>query len=153
MVSFTLMQLLEDHWEELSASGLRQIHADAALKHLKALPEGELLRRARETLKCFGDWLAGNDNLAQKYEEIGRSRFEQGIPLHEVVRAQQLIKRKMINFLREQGADSALKIFAEEELEFSIDRFFDEVTYQTVRGYEAALHFHATRISAVSRQV
>ena len=151
MVSFTLMQVLEDHWEQLSASVIRQMRSDIELKHLAALPEGELNRRAKEIMKCFGEWLKGNGNIAQRYEEIGRTRFEQGIPLHELVRCLQMIKQRMINFVREQGADSAVKIFAEEELEYTIDRFFDQTVYHSVRGYEAALHYHATRISAVSR--
>lgn len=151
MLSFTLMQVLEDHWNDLSAGVLRQIRSDPEMKHLAALPEGELNRRAKEIMKYFVEWLGGNGGVAQKYEEIGRTRFEQGVPLHEFIRALQMIKQKMINFVREQGADSAVKIFAEEELEYSIDRFFDNAVYHTVRGYEAALHFHATRISAVSR--
>lgn len=151
MLSFTLMQVLEDHWEELSASVVRQMRADSQMKHLTALPEGELNRRAKEVMKYFCQWLSGNDGVAQRYEEIGRTRFEQGVPLHEFVRALQMIKQRMITFVREQGADTAVRIFAEEELEYSIDRFFDQAVYHTVRGYEAALHYHATRISAVSR--
>ena len=151
MLSFTLMQLLEDHWEELSSNVIQQIRSNSELKHMAALPEGELNRRAREIMKYFGEWLKGNGNIALRYEEIGRTRFEQGVPLHEFVRALQMIKQRMINFVREQGADSAIKIFAEEELEYSLDRFFDQTVYHSVRGYEAALHYHATRISAVSR--
>ncbi len=145
------MQLLEDHWDELSSSVARQIRSNAEMKHLNALPEGELNRRAKEIMKYLGQWLNGNNGVTQKYEELGRTRFEQGIPMHEFIRAMQFIKQKMINFIREQGADTAVQIFAEEELEYSIDRFFDQAVYHMVRGYEAALHYHATRISASTR--
>jgi hypothetical protein len=76
---------------------------------------------------------------------LGRVRFEQNVPLHEAVRRIHLLKDKIIGFIHEQGLPmTALDLYGEEELEFKINRFFDAMIYQLVRGYE-----DAQRVSAL----
>ena len=58
-----------------------------------------------------------------------------------------LIKDKMLDFIRSRGfAANALEIYAEEELEHRVGKFFDNLTYHMVHGYESALK-HAGAIS------
>src|SRR5208337_4791039 len=107
MLSGKLIHLIESHEEEIAASIIRSIRHSPELTHLGQLPDEELLERGHEILKNLGHWLAhGNDEkLAHEYEAIGRVRFEESVPLHESVRGLCLIKRKMIDFVDEQGLD------------------------------------------------
>jgi len=141
MYSSKLIQLIEDHAEQITAKIIQQIREDPKLREIGKLPESELPDRAREILKNLGRWLLSeNEEIARHYERLGRLRFEESIPLHEIVRALQIIKERMIAFARNQGiADTAVQIYAEEELEHCIDTFFDHVVYHFVRGYEEAM--------------
>jgi len=146
MVSGKLIRLIEEHWESLAARILKQMHADARLSHVSALAESELHERARDILEHLGHWLtpSSEHELAERFELIGGRRHEEGIPLDEVVLSYLILKDRMLEFVRGQGlSQSTLEVYAEGELEHSVGRFFDSMTYHVVRGYCAALeHAH-----------
>ncbi len=149
MLSSKLIQVIEDHAEQITGRIIHQIRKDPKLREIGKLPESELQDRAREILKNLGHWLLSKDDeIARHYERLGKIRFEESIPLHEIVLALQIIKERMIDFARNHGiADTAVQIYAEEELEYCVDRFFDHVVYHFVRGYEEALR-HALHLPA-----
>ena len=59
--------------------------------------------------------------------------------MHELVLAMQMFKRLLLRFARRQAVDqTAIEVYAEEELEQLIGGFFDRMVYHVVRGYERA---------------
>ncbi len=141
MLSSKLIQLIEDHWDPITTCILREIHRDPRLKHASSLPASDLRERAREILEHLGQWLseAHPREIEERCERIGRLRFEEEIPLREAVLAQLIIKERLIDFVRQQGiADSPVAIYAEEELEHCVGRFFDNMIYHVMLGYEDA---------------
>ena len=90
--------------------------------------------------------------MARRYENLGRQRFEEGIPLHEIVYALQLVRESMIQYIRDQGLGrTPLDIYAEEELEVGSDRIFDTIIYYFVRGYERAMRERFTAAATARR--
>jgi hypothetical protein len=139
MFSFTLVQKIEAHSEEIAGLVVEEIKRDPQLQTIAALDCDELSRRARELLGDLGHWLIARDpKVARWSEPLGRSRFEHAIPLHELIRCLLIIKVRLISFSRENLAGTVLQIYAEEELEYRVGRFFDEVIYYTAKGYESA---------------
>jgi hypothetical protein len=141
MLSVKLIQAVEDHWEQIGAKVLRDIQGHPDLGHLKQLPESELKDRAQEVTRNLGHWLmAKEQELSGRYEGLGRHRFREHVPLHEVVRALQILKDNITGFVRDQGfSQTSVELYAEEELEHLVSRFFDAVVYHVVRGYEEAI--------------
>src|SRR3974377_2133722 len=122
MLSAKLIQVIEDHYEGITNTILHQIGNDPKLEHIRNLPESELRDVGRTMLKNLGAYLTANKqdwrSLEEQYEGIGRVRFAEKVPLHESVRALQLVKRKVVEFLRDhEFAQSTVAIYAEEELE------------------------------------
>ena len=141
MLSGKLVRLIEDNQQEITDRLLRDIHRHPDLAHLRQLPDAELREWSQYLLENLGHWLSeGNDgDLGRKLEALGRIRFEESIPLHECVHALCLIKDKMIDFVAEQGfSPDALELYAEEELERRVGRFFDILVVHLIRGYESA---------------
>ncbi|MGO4881667.1 MAG: RsbRD N-terminal domain-containing protein [Bryobacteraceae bacterium] len=141
MLSGRLIRLIEDHQEQIATNVIREIRRRPELSAFRKLSDAELRERGQQILENLGAWLAMGQEaeIVRLYETIGKSRFEQGIPLHESVRALAIIKDKMIDFMRFQGfARTSVDLYAEEELERTIWRFFDELTVRMVRGYETA---------------
>lgn len=136
--------MISDNWEQIAERTLRRIRRDSKLLELGGLPEEDLRERAREILEHLGAWMVSREeDLAHRYESLGRRRFEEGIPLHEVVYALQLIRENMIQYVRDQGlGQTPLELYAEEELEHGADRIFDTIIYYFVRGYERAMREH-----------
>jgi len=141
MLSSKPIRLIESHEEELAASVLRSIRHHPDLPHLGKLPDWELRERGRDILRNLDHFLRrrDEDQLAQEYENLGKLRFEQGVPLDESMRAFLLLKQKMIEHIDEQGTDQDyLALYAEEQFERRIGQFFDFLTIHLARGYERA---------------
>ena len=141
MLSGKLIHLIEAHQEQIATSVLREIRKHPDLAGLRKLSDVELRERGQQILEHLGHWLsAGHEaEIAQRYEILGKARFEESVPLHESVRALTIIKDKMIDFVHDQGlARTSVDLYAEEELERRVGRFFDELTIHMVRGYETA---------------
>ena len=142
MLSVQLLQLVETHWEQISTRILHKIQNDPRLAHVSALPESELRERAREILKHIGDWLEASldEPLDRRCEALGRQRFEEGIPLHEVVLARFIIKDGLVEFVRDHAfVETSLQLYAEGELEKRVSHLFDRMVYYVIRGYEEAM--------------
>lgn len=142
MISTRLVQLIEGHSEQITQRMLEAIRKDPRLPLFSQLPDSELLRRFDDACQHLGRWLAAKDEklMEVRYTILGRERFEENIPLHEVVRAVQVLKREILKFARQQAVDqSALEIYGEKELEHLVGGFYDRIVYYIVQGYERAL--------------
>lgn len=138
MLSAKLIHLIETHEEKIGARILREIRRDPSLSHLARLPEAELRERCREILEHLGEWLLGHEEKIQReYEGIGKSRYRDSVPLYESIQGLCLIKYAMINYVHEQGIEEDfLALYAEEQLETRVEKFFDLLVIHLARGYE-----------------
>jgi len=141
VLSAKLIRLVSTHREEITARVIRRIRRESRLLELGNLPEGELRARALNIFANLDTWLtAKKSDLAQTYEDLGRLRCEQGVPLHETVHGMQIIRETMIQFVQDQRmTGNTLEIYAEEELDHAADRIFDLMIFHLVRGYENAM--------------
>jgi hypothetical protein len=93
MFSFTLVQKIEAHSEQIAGLAVEEIRRDPRLQAIAAFDRDELDRRAHDILGNLGHWLVARDpEVARWSEPLGRSRFEHSIPLHELVRCLVIIK-------------------------------------------------------------
>ena len=142
MLSLKLVQLIETHWEQISGRILHRIHRDSRLAHINRLSETELRERTREVLSNIGDWLGASldEPLTRRCEALGRQRFKEGIPLHEVVLARFIIKEELVEYVRDHAfVETSLQLYAEGELEKRIADLFDRMIYYVICGYEEAM--------------
>lgn len=147
MVSPKLVQLLETHWEAVSARFFRLLNTESGLPHIKKLPESELNLVCRRLVSNIGQYLMTKpgSGIVIEYERIGRERFHEGVPLSECIRGIQILKEAAIGYLRDQGLfDTSVDIYAEEELEHQIGIFFDALVVNLAVGYEKAQAHAAT---------
>ena len=142
MLSGKLVDTIVKHSDDIMRLVIKRVREDADLKYIGSLSDAELLERGRHILGRMETWVnpSKRKSLERDYEELGRRRFEQSVPLHEAVRALLLIRSQAIEYVFEQGFDqSSLEIHAERELEHWLASFFDVLVYHLVKGYEAAL--------------
>lgn len=141
MLSNNLVRMIESHTEQITADVIHRLREDPELPNLKKLPDAELRSWAGHILRHLGDWLSESDEsqIASCYEGLGKLRFEEHVPLHESVRNFQRLKDTMVAHIRNQGVhQTTMELYAEEELEHRLARFFDRMIYHMVRGYEGA---------------
>jgi hypothetical protein len=141
VLSNRLIQLAEDHWERIAVAAMERIRRDSELSRMAKLPDFELRDWARDILKSLQSWPGPDKDkkFSKRYADLGRRRYEESVPFHEAVRALHILKRAIIDFVRNQGfGPTALEIYSEEELEDRVDLFFDRLLYHAARGYDAA---------------
>lgn len=141
MLSSRLVHKIEDHWEPLASKAIERIRKDKELRHIGSLPASELSDWGQEVLKNLGQWLMSREeDVARHYEATGRTRYRQHVPLHESVRAAHLLEDTMIDYIREHDiGPTTVDLYAEEELEHRVFRFFQVLIYHLVKGYESSL--------------
>jgi len=148
MLSSRLVQLIENNWEEIANRLIASVRKHPEMSNLNRKTDAEMREWCRSILQDLDYLLAGSkeQEVRRRFEILGRMRFEEQIPLHEAVLRFHMLKNKIIGFVHEQGFPmSAMHLYAEEELELRIGRFFDDCVYHVVRGYE-----HAQRVARLA---
>ncbi len=142
----TNVQLIQAHWEEIASRLIGAVRKHPDLANLARKPDLDLREWCRQILENLEYLLSASkdEEVKRRFQVLGRMRFEESIPLHEAILRVQMLKDKVIGFIHEQGFPmTALQLYAEEELEQRIDRFFDAMVYHLVRGYEDAQNLAA----------
>ena len=141
MISAKLVHRIEDHWEQISRRFFRVLRSSQEVPHIARLTESEISDACCRILRNLGDWLvSGSESeIAWYYEKIGADRHRQAIPLSEAIRTLQFMKDSTISFIQDEGPiDTAVDLYAEEELETQLGRFFDLLIFHLARGHENA---------------
>jgi hypothetical protein len=142
MLSGRLVRLIEDHAEELTRELLDDVLSNPHTLAFHALPQEELRRRLRGVHRNLAQWLheRSEPKVVSFYEELGRRRFTEGVPLSQLVFVFNLIKRRLRREVMSSGLPaSVIEVYQLEEFEAVLDGFFDKALYHTVIGYEEAM--------------
>jgi hypothetical protein len=141
MLSAYIVRMVEGHADTLTKELVDDLLTNARTPSLHRLSPDAIRRGAYEVYRHLGDWLAngGDENVERTFEAMGRRRFQQQVPLDELVYAVVLTKQHLRQRLRSvRAVSSSVEIHNEIELDMLIGRFFDKVLYAGVRGYESA---------------
>jgi hypothetical protein len=142
MLSGQLVHLIETNWEELAIRLSRAVKGHPDMRILAEQSDAELREWCQVILQNLGYLLSASreEEVARRFEILGKLRFEENIPLHEAVLRFHLLREKIVGFVHEQGFQmTALQLYAQEELEERMASFFDHCVYHVVRGYELAM--------------
>ena len=150
MLSARLIELIQSHAESLTRDVLKDYATNPRTRHWSVVPGAELEQRVIGTYRNLGNWIGDprEEVVQAEYEEWGRKRFRNGIPLSEVVFAVILLKNHLRKYIREHGlvehsrdrqaAQEILPVhlYGIQELNYLVGDFFDKALYYLVRGYE-----------------
>jgi len=146
MIAARLLQRVESNWEAIALAVISSRNQDPALSSYRALSDHEIRDRVRDLTTNLGRWLCTKDDtsIALHYEELGRTRYAQAIPLHEVILKVISIKRAIRTYVSEQNYNlSPVDIYDELELLRAMAGYFDFVIYRVAKGYEGAMRLTA----------
>jgi hypothetical protein len=150
MILPNMMTMIESHAEELTNEVLSDLRRNPRTPYFHRIPPEEMRRRIYDVYHNLGHWLAEKNeaNIEAAYNELGRRRRAEVVPLSEVVCAVLLTKGHLWDFIRRNhDMHSAMAVYQQEELISMIGRFFDKAIYHTVKGHEGT---QASSASAAS---
>ncbi|HNU73864.1 MAG: hypothetical protein BWZ01_00038 [Deltaproteobacteria bacterium ADurb.BinA179] len=142
MIYSRLIKLIEDNANELTDRVYRDILTQEETKSYRTLPENVVRDRIFDVYSRLDSWLVKEKHTGEvqrSYTDLGRKRFKEGIPLHEVIMALMLIKRHLWLYVRENHFfDSTYQCFQALEMNNQVVLFFDRAVFFTIIGYEDA---------------
>ncbi len=141
MLTYRLVRLIETHSEALAGSLLYKVQHSPYTTSYANVPPEELKERVFGIYEHLGDWLLGKKeaDIERRYRAIGARRFQQQVPLNELVWAIVLTRENLWEFLTwESGMDRPVEVFAELELLHLVGQFFDRAIFYAAAGYDEA---------------
>ncbi|MGH9784823.1 MAG: hypothetical protein ACRD88_11610 [Terriglobia bacterium] len=114
---------------------IQEVRSNLGTTHYRRLSNEELARRMTAIYRNLANWLTTRETSAVRSagENLGKNRFEEGIPLGQVVLSLILEEK----YLRKYFADQGVPL--EEEWSQIASEYFQKMTYHTAQGYEVAL--------------
>lgn len=138
MLSGRLVQMVEDHADQLANSVIEDLRKDPQVPAYHKLSSTEFHHRVHDVYHNLGEWLVGNGPLIEvSYSSLGKERATEGVPLSQVIYSLILTKRHLIDYVRSaRSFESAVELYELQELRNLIGSFFDRAIYYTACGYE-----------------
>ena len=141
LLSSRLVQMIENHAEELTSGVIADLRTNPKTPCMHRLSAQELHDQSYQVYRNLSRWLMelSDEAINAFHYKLAKLRFEEGIPLSEIVFAHVLKKYHLRDYIRTSGmVDSAVELLQEQELHHLIGSFFDKAIYYTVKGYEEA---------------
>ncbi len=142
MIAARLLQKVEENWEQIAATVVLARDHDPHLPTYRNLSDDEIRDRVRDLTTHLGEWLTTRDEtrLAEHFENLGRRRYQQQVPLHELIQKLNVIKRAIRTFASDANCSlTPVGMYDELELLRSMAGYFDFVVYHVAKGYEESL--------------
>jgi hypothetical protein len=151
MLGARLLQLIQAHADSLTNEVIRDLRTHDRTPSFRRLSLSNLESRIGALYSNLGRWIGDADESAVRleYEEMGRRRFQEDIPLSEIVYALLLTKQHLRRYIRDHGLVDftgdrmmpdellPLELHSIQELNYQVGEFFDRALYHLARGYEA----------------
>jgi hypothetical protein len=140
MISQKLILQVQNCASKLTNDLVHTLQTSPRCPSYRTIPPDRLVELKDDLYKNLGRWLSSRSkaSLESRYLKLGRERCLGGIPLSEVITAQSVTKRMLLNFIDRCMAGDAEDLKLEHELVLAISEFFDEVMYWVAAGYEDA---------------
>ena len=151
MLGARLLLLIQSHAGSLTRETLQDLVTNertAAFRHLRP---AELESRVALLFNNLARWIGdpSDEAVRKEYEEMGRTRFREGVPLSELIYAIILTKQHLRRYIREHGLVDfsgdritpdellPLELHSIQELNYQVGEFFDRALFYLTCGYEA----------------
>jgi hypothetical protein len=152
MIFAKLIDLIENHAPRLAHDITEDVLSNERTRSFRAVKRDDLEPRIFELLLHLGNWIGSprSDRVEAEFTEWGRRRFDQGIPLSEIVYAIIILKKHLRRYIRDHGLVDAsfprvegdyvlpMHLQSVQDLNATVGTFFDEALYYLARGYEMA---------------
>jgi hypothetical protein len=150
MLGARLMQLIEAHAPALTKDIVQDLTTNEHTSSFGRLKPTEVENRVSVLCWNLGTWIGNPDDsvVREEYEDMGRLRFRQGVPVSELIYALLLTKRHLRRYIRDYAVvdfagdrvvpDELLpvELHSIQELNYQVGEFFDRALYHLARGYE-----------------
>ena len=136
----SVIRVVEGHADKLARRWLDRLRKEEELMvaYLR-VPEDQLLDAIRKTYEDIGNFIdhPRHPSVVDLFHDVGRRRKREQIPLTEVIRAIQLARSVLWQYVMEQGVfDSTVNLYQAINLHRQFVQFFDWGILYAVEAYQ-----------------
>jgi hypothetical protein len=154
MRALKLIQMMQSNSVTMSEELVQKIRSSEKCRDLLLrVPESDQKQYAHEIYRNLTEWLSGETDsiIEQRYFDLGAHRAGQGVPLSQIFWAVSISREHLWEYTQQE-------CLHEEPVEFwggvmllrSLNRFFDNVLYFALTGYEKAGADEAAAFSSLA---
>jgi hypothetical protein len=150
MIAAKLVELIEIHASRLTSDVARDLITNERTRAFRVVRVQDLEHRIFELLHQLGNWIGAphSQKVQTEFTDWGRRRFDQGIPISQLIYSIIIIKRHLRTYISDNGLVDAsfprvegdyvlpLHLHSLQELNARVGQFFDEALYFLACGYE-----------------
>src|SRR5947208_16826145 len=140
MRALKLVQRMKANSVPISENLVSKIRSSGKCSELlRRLTENEQRKYALEIYRDLTDWLARESEslVGQRYVELGFRRAGQGVPFSNMLWAVCITREYLWEYMQQECLiEEPVEFWGGVKLLHAVDRFFDEVLYFTLAGYE-----------------
>jgi len=147
MIYLKIMEVLKSDAGVLAKRVVKDVmergETEYMAKYHKKYSEDIIYEKIYDVYSTLGYWLdraRPKEEIQKHFYEMGKKRFEEGIPLHELIMFHMLIKRHLWLYLLEKHFfESSFELMKSLEINNRIVLFFDRAIIASTMGYEEEL--------------
>ncbi len=134
-----LVTLIEGSADELGKMLVQKLRESPRMGAYHRFGDDELEGRARLVYANLGKWLeeASERQVEKEYFWLGKQRYEERIPLSQLIWALFLTRRTLWQFVEQQGWETIEELQRNLDIELLVVRFFDRAILHAATGYES----------------
>ena len=150
MIAERLVELIEINAARLSADVAGDLALNVRTPGFRAVRQPDLEERIFQIVHHLGSWIGDrrSEKVKAEFADWGRRRFDQGIPLSQIIYAILVLKQHLRRYIRDHGLVEAsfprveqdyvlpMHLNSLQELNAQVGLFFDEALYHLAYGYE-----------------
>jgi hypothetical protein len=162
VIGAKLVELVEIHSPRLTTDIVDDLLVNERTRGFRAVRRSELEQRVFQLLHHLGNWIGDprSDKTRDEFTDWGRRRFDQRIPLSELIFAVIVIKQHLRRYISDNGLVAAsfprvdgdyvlpLHLHSLQDLNTRVGRFFDEALYDLAIGYEERANARGDAVAA-----
>jgi hypothetical protein len=150
VIAAKLVELIEIHADRVTSDVTQDLTTNPRTPGFRTVPPQDLEQRIFQLLHQLGDWIGDprSERVRAEFNDWGRRRFDQGIPLSELIYAIIVLKQHLRRYIIDNGlVETAfprvdgdyvlpMHLHSLQELNARVGQFFDEAIYDLACGYE-----------------
>jgi hypothetical protein len=150
MISAKLVELIAIHASRLTHDVTQDLTSNPRTPGFRSVSPQDLEQRIFQIFHHLGNWVGDSKSvkIEAEFSEWGSRRFDEDIPISEIVYAIIVLKHHLRRYIRDNGlVDAAfprtesdyvlpMHLHSLYDLNTRVGEFFDEALYHLARGYE-----------------
>jgi len=146
MVYEKIMEVLRNDSAQLAQRVVQDLFERSETEFHTKFSKDIVYERVYDVYSTLSYWLdaaRSNEEIRKHFLEMGKKRFKEGLPMHELIMFHMLIKRNLWLYLLEKHFfESTYELMKGLELNNRIVLFFDRAIVASVMGYEEEMFEH-----------